>query len=61
MSSYRGRDQLPAIAPAGSHATVAPHGQPAVVPVGYEFDGMYLYVGGMNLRGLRSSECVTGP
>jgi pyridoxamine 5'-phosphate oxidase family protein len=28
-------------------ATVAPDGQPDVVPVGFEFDGRYLYVGGM--------------
>lgn len=27
-------------------ATVAPDGQPDVVPVGYEFDGTYVYVGG---------------
>jgi pyridoxamine 5'-phosphate oxidase family protein len=56
MSSHRGIDQLPAIAPAGSHATVAPDGQPDVVPVGYEFDAMYLYVGGMNPARLRSSK-----
>lgn len=29
-------------------ATVSADGQPDVVPVGYEFDGMYLYVGGMD-------------
>ena len=29
-------------------ATVAPDGQPDVVPVGYEFDGTHLYVGGMD-------------
>ena len=29
-------------------ATVAPDGQPDVVPVGYQFDGTYLYVGGMD-------------
>lgn len=29
-------------------ATVSPDGQPDVVPVGYEFDGTYFYVGGMN-------------
>jgi pyridoxamine 5'-phosphate oxidase family protein len=28
-------------------ATVAPDGQPDVVPVGYEFDGTHLYVGGL--------------
>ena len=28
-------------------ATVAPDGQPDVVPVGFEFDGTHLYVGGM--------------
>jgi pyridoxamine 5'-phosphate oxidase family protein len=27
-------------------ATVGPDGQPDVVPVGYEFDGTHLYVGG---------------
>ncbi len=29
-------------------ATVAPDGQPDVVPVGYEYDGTHLYVGGMD-------------
>ena len=29
-------------------ATVAADGQPDVMPVGYQFDGKYLYVGGMN-------------
>lgn len=29
-------------------ATVAADGQPDVVPVGYEFDGRYLYVGGID-------------
>lgn len=29
-------------------ATVSPDGQPDVVPVGYEFDGTYLYVGGID-------------
>jgi pyridoxamine 5'-phosphate oxidase family protein len=29
-------------------ATVAPDGQPDVTPVGFEFDGTYFYVGGMN-------------
>jgi pyridoxamine 5'-phosphate oxidase family protein len=29
-------------------ATVAPDGQPDVVPVGFEFDGTHLYVGGLN-------------
>lgn len=29
-------------------ATVSPDGQPDVVPVGYEFDGTYLYVGGLD-------------
>ena len=28
-------------------ATVGPDGQPDVAPVGFEFDGTYLYVGGM--------------
>ena len=29
-------------------ATVAPDGQPDVVPVGFEFDGTHIYVGGMD-------------
>jgi PPOX class F420-dependent enzyme/OxyR family protein len=29
-------------------ATVAGDGQPDVMPVGYQFDGEYFYVGGMN-------------
>jgi pyridoxamine 5'-phosphate oxidase family protein len=29
-------------------ATASPDGQPDVVPVGYQFDGKYFYVGGMN-------------
>jgi pyridoxamine 5'-phosphate oxidase family protein len=29
-------------------ATVSPDGQPDVVPVGFEFDGRYLYVGGLD-------------
>jgi pyridoxamine 5'-phosphate oxidase family protein len=29
-------------------ATVSADGQPDVAPVGYQFDGNYLYVGGMN-------------
>ena len=29
-------------------ATVSPDGQPDVVPVGFEFDGMYVYVGGLD-------------
>jgi pyridoxamine 5'-phosphate oxidase family protein len=29
-------------------ATVSPDGQPDVVPVGYEFDGAHLYVGGID-------------
>jgi pyridoxamine 5'-phosphate oxidase family protein len=29
-------------------ATVSPDGQPDVVPVGFEFDGTHLYVGGLN-------------
>lgn len=29
-------------------ATVAPDGQPDVVPVGFEFDGTYFYVGGID-------------
>jgi pyridoxamine 5'-phosphate oxidase family protein len=29
-------------------ATVSPDGEPDVMPVGYQFDGNYFYVGGMN-------------
>ena len=29
-------------------ATVCPDGQPDVVPVGFEFDGTYVYVGGLD-------------
>ena len=29
-------------------ATVSADGQPDVMPVGYQFDGQYFYVGGMN-------------
>ena len=29
-------------------ATVAPDGQPDVAPVGYEFDGQFIYIGGRN-------------
>ena len=29
-------------------ATVGPDGQPDVVPVGFEYDGTYLYVGGVD-------------
>jgi pyridoxamine 5'-phosphate oxidase family protein len=29
-------------------ATVAPDGQPDVVPVGFEYDGQYVYIGGMD-------------
>ena len=32
----------------GRIATVAADGQPDVMPVGYQFDGEYFYVGGMN-------------
>jgi pyridoxamine 5'-phosphate oxidase family protein len=34
-------------------ATVAPDGQPDVVPVGYEFDGTHLYVGGLGVEKTR--------
>lgn len=29
-------------------ATVAPDGQPDVVPVGFDYDGTYFYIGGMD-------------
>jgi pyridoxamine 5'-phosphate oxidase family protein len=32
----------------GRLATVSPEGQPDVVPVGFEFDGTHLYVGGLD-------------
>lgn len=32
----------------GRLATVSPDGQPDVVPVGFEFDGTHLHVGGMD-------------
>jgi pyridoxamine 5'-phosphate oxidase family protein len=41
-TAYLGSQRLARI------ATVAPDGQPDVVPVGFEFDGTYLYVGGMD-------------
>src|SRR5882757_814887 len=34
--------------PLGRLATVAPDGQPDVVPVGFEYDGTYFYVGGVD-------------
>lgn len=34
-------------------ATVAPDGQPDVVPVGYEFEGGRFYVGGLDLKRTR--------
>jgi pyridoxamine 5'-phosphate oxidase family protein len=34
-------------------ATVSADGQPDVVPVGYEFDGTHLYVGGLDLAKTR--------
>jgi pyridoxamine 5'-phosphate oxidase family protein len=43
--------------PLGRLATVAPDGQPDVVPVGFEFDGTYFYVGGVdpaNTRKIRN-------
>lgn len=30
-------------------ATSSPDGFPDVAPVGFEFDGSYLYIGGMNI------------
>jgi pyridoxamine 5'-phosphate oxidase family protein len=40
--AYLGRQRL------GRIATVSADGQPDVMPVGYQFDGTYFYVGGMN-------------
>ncbi|MEU4390981.1 PPOX class F420-dependent oxidoreductase [Kribbella sp. NPDC023855] len=34
-------------------ATVGPDGQPDVVPVGFEYDGRYFYVGGVDPRRTR--------
>jgi pyridoxamine 5'-phosphate oxidase family protein len=34
-------------------ATVGPDGQPDVVPVGFEYDGTYFYVGGVNPKHTR--------
>jgi len=34
--------------PLGRLATVAPGGQPDVAPVGFEFDGDYFYIGGLD-------------
>jgi pyridoxamine 5'-phosphate oxidase family protein len=34
-------------------ATVGPDGQPDVVPVGFEYDGTYFYVGGVDPRKTR--------
>jgi pyridoxamine 5'-phosphate oxidase family protein len=34
-------------------ATVGPDGQPDVVPVGFEFDGAHLFVGGMDVTRTR--------
>jgi pyridoxamine 5'-phosphate oxidase family protein len=34
--------------PLGRLATVAPGGQPDVTPVGFEFDGTYFYIGGLD-------------
>lgn len=41
-------------------ATVAPDGQPDVVPVGFEFDGTHIYVGGMEPVNTRKYRDVQG-
>ena len=41
-------------------ATVSPDGQPDVVPVGFEFDGTYVCVGGMNPDKTRKLRQRTG-
>jgi pyridoxamine 5'-phosphate oxidase family protein len=41
-------------------ATVAPDGQPDVVPVGFEFDGTHIYVGGMEPVNTRKYRNVQG-
>lgn len=43
--------------PLGRIATVGADGQPDVVPVGFEYDGTYFYVGGW-IRG-RPARCST--
>ena len=39
--------------PLGRIATVGPDGQPDVVPVGFEYDGTYFYVGGIDPKQTR--------
>ena len=39
-------------------ATVSPDGQPDVVPVGFEFDGTYVYVGGLDPAKMRKHRNV---
>lgn len=44
-------------------ATVAPDGQPDVTPVGFEYDGRYVYIGGMDpvrTRKFRNIEAGNG-
>jgi pyridoxamine 5'-phosphate oxidase family protein len=41
-------------------ATVSADGQPDVMPVGYQFDGTYFYVGGMNPANTRKFRNVRG-
>jgi pyridoxamine 5'-phosphate oxidase family protein len=41
-------------------ATVAPDGQPDVVPVGFEVDGTHIYVGGMDPVNTRKFSSVQG-
>lgn len=41
-------------------ATVAPDGQPDVVPVGFEFDGTHIYAGGMEPVNTRKYRNVQG-
>lgn len=43
-------------------ATVSPDGQPDVAPVGFEFDGTHVYVGGIDpARNGPSGNRVTAP
>ena len=37
----------------GRLATVSPDNQPHVVPIAYEFDGLYLYFSGSNIKNSR--------
>ena len=46
--------------PLGRLATVSGIGQPDAAPVGFEFDGQYFYIGGLNLPATRKYKNVAG-